>query len=95
MKRYKYLSEDFLQAMDEIGELGFERYKENSFHVQSHNERTIERHQTVMIAAHAHKHIDEYVSGIKHDHFNDEVHQLAAAAFNLMVEAQFAKLVKD
>lgn len=98
MPRFEFLSETFLNAMEDIGRYGYQKHKENSFKSMlagGNTTRKIDRHQTEEIMRHARNHTLEYEAGIPHDHFDDLLHQLAAVAFNAMVEAQFAGLVKD
>jgi len=97
LPQYKHLSEGFLKAMDEIGEYGFLKHRVNSFqHKASIGDftRSIHRHSTAEIMSHARMHTLDYEAGNVHDHFNDLLHQLAATAFNAMVEAQFARIDK-
>ena len=86
------LDMDFLIAMNEIGMYGRDKYKEQSFDWQakkgslSRSDRT----QSEEIARHADNHFDEYLAGVKHDHFGTLRHQLAASAFNAMMEYIYA-----
>jgi hypothetical protein len=50
------------------------------------------RTTTKAIAAHAREHFAQYQSHIPHDHFGTDKHQLAAVAFNAMMEFYFAGL---
>lgn len=89
---YPFLDPAFLFAMNDIGRLGFERYGEASFHAQrlrGSRERD-HRLSTSTIQQHANNHFTEYALQIKHEHFNTAIHQLAAVAFNAMMEAYFA-----
>ena len=93
----EFLNQDFLKAVNDIGRYGFEKYGKNSFQARCASENPLirdQRTESEVIAAHAKEHFAQYLSGIKHDYFDDEIHQLAAVAFNAMMEAVFAKLVK-
>lgn len=91
--QYRTLSPRFLALMDEIGIYGLQKYGERSTANRfakgdfSRDERTKSR----SFAEHAANHFGEYIDGIKHDKFNTREHQLAAAAFNAMLEYQFYK----
>lgn len=92
---YPHLAEDFLHAMNEIGKLGADKHGEDSF--QARRSRgagragyaRIGREQ---IVAHAIRHLVDYQTGVKHDYFDDLHHQLAACAFNAMMEFYFLTL---
>jgi len=45
-----------------------------------------------VIANHSWNHFAEYLAGLPHDHFHTRKHQLAAVAFNAMMEFYFAGL---
>lgn len=87
------LIDEFLAAMNDIGRLGLLKYVENSF--QARLKRGIKdrpdsiRCSTNEIADHAQKHFDEYIGGKPHDYFVTKKHQLAAVAFNAMMEFYF------
>lgn len=84
--------------MEEIGELGYRKHGKNSFQfkiTQGDFTRSIERHSTEALMGHARLHTLDYENGVKHDVFDDLVHQLAAVAFNAMIEAQFAQIDVD
>lgn len=98
MSEYKHLSKTFLEAMDSIGRHGFAKHGENSFQarlLKGDLSRTFPRHTTAEIMKHARDHTHAYEQGVRHDHFGDQLHQLAAVAFNAMIEAQFARLTDD
>lgn len=87
----EYLFKPFIDAMNEIGQYGYDKYQENSFQSQAARgvvER-IPRQASETIASHAAAHFEEYLDGIKHDHFDTRGHQLAAVAFNAMMEYYF------
>lgn len=96
-ERYGSLLRKFLEAMDEIGQYGFQKYGEQSFQAQcARNDcERIPRQAWKKLEHHAHTHAMEYERGIKHDHFGTRRHQLAAAAFNLMMEFYFAGLENE
>ena len=94
---YEFLDEEFLKAMNEIGAYGFEKYGSQSFQARRTSGEPLVRDgrtQSQAIADHAQIHFDEYLAHNAHDHFGDDVHQLAAVAFNAMMEAIFAGLGK-
>jgi hypothetical protein len=95
---YPFLLPEFLAAMNDIGRYGHEKYKEESFHARAqsgdHSRGSLHRNDPDCIAAHAKGHFDEYLKGVKHDKFNTQIHQLAAVAFNAMLEAYYACLTR-
>jgi dCMP deaminase len=95
-KPLEYLDPVFLEAMNDIGRYGFNKYKDGSFHaLRMRNERTRDsRLSSQKISDHARDHFEKYLSHIAHDKFNTDIHQLAASAFNVMMEAYFAGLTK-
>jgi|SRR5579863_2545181 len=80
---YETLDPEFLKAMNEIGHYGNEKYREESFFK---NPTRSERKSTRAIVQHIQKHCEEFVAGVEHDHFHTLEHQLAAVAFNAMME---------
>jgi len=96
---YRTLIPAFLQAMDEIGKYGFDKYGDNSFEARArkgdHSRGDMERTKPEEIGKHAHEHFNAYLRGEKHDHFGTLIHQLAAAAFNCMMESHFANLAAE
>lgn len=91
----KFLSPAFLRAMNDIGQYGFEKYGEMSFQVRRTSGEPLvrdRRTESQAIADHAQEHFSQYLSHEAHDYFNDDIHQLAAVAFNAMMEAAFAKI---
>jgi len=95
---YEFLNDTFLKAMDEIGRYGFEKYGKDSFQSRQFNENRrgdSQRCQMDTICEHMRQHIYAYSRGEKHDHFDTLKHQLAAVAFNAMMEFHFAYLEKE
>lgn len=93
-KVYEHLLPVFLEAMDDIGRYGYEKYKEKSFQHKSltgDRERDA-RVKSQVLADHAREHFSMYLNHAEHDYFHDDIHQLAAAAFNCMMEAYYANL---
>lgn len=94
--KYPFLNEKFLQAMNEIGEYGHQKYGDNSFHARAEkgdkSRGTLDRCSTDTIMKHAGYHFHEYRNGVLHDHFGTRRHQLAAVAFNALMEYYFAGL---
>src|SRR5271170_1904035 len=97
MAQYEFLDPGFLEAMNDIGRYGHEKYGKDSFHhralVGDRSRGTIlERTSSAAIIKHSQDHGDEYLAGELHDKFGTLGHQLAAAAFNAMMEYYFAAL---
>ncbi len=94
MKQYEFLDEDFLELMNDIGRYGSEKYGAESFHARAQTgdrSRSLKRTQKEEIMRHARKHTVDYENGVQHDKFNTLNHQLAAAAFNTMMEFYFSR----
>jgi hypothetical protein len=89
----------FIEAMADIGNYGFEKYGEKTFqHRRLRGDLTrgdLARTTKESLAAHTRDHLDAYLRGEKHDHFGTLRHQLAAAAFNTMMECFFAGLENE
>lgn len=77
--RYDLLDSDFLHCIAQIGAYGAAKY--GDFNYQK-NRLTSDKSPM----NHVQMHIHQYKLGILHDHFKTRKHQLAAAAFNLMME---------
>lgn len=77
--RYDLLDSDFLHCIAQIGAYGAQKY--GDFNYQK-NRLTSDKSPM----NHVQMHIHQYKLGILHDHFKTRKHQLAAAAFNLMME---------
>lgn len=82
--------------MNDIGRYGNEKYGKDSFHQRAQSgDRSrggLERTDPKVIINHAGNHGAEYLAGVPHDHFHTRKHQLAAVAFNAMMEFYFAGL---
>ena len=94
----EFLSPEFLIAMNDIGRYGFEKYGEQSFQARRESGKPLvrdSRTQSQAMADHAREHFSQYLSYEAHDYFGDDIHQLAAAAFNCMMESVFAELDKE
>lgn len=91
---YEFLNADFLAAMNDIGSYGNDKYGKDSFHqrakVGDRSRGPLKRTQPEEIAKHAADHFKDANAGIRHDHFGTRKHQLAAVAFNAMMEFYFA-----
>jgi hypothetical protein len=89
------LDTEFLEAMNDIWKYGLEKYEESSFQGRALKGNTsrppIDRCKPEEIARHAKEHFDMYLQKIPHDHFNTLSHQLAAVAFNAMMEFILSK----
>ena len=97
-KSHEMLVASFLDAMNDICQYGYEKYKEKSFQHQQllgSHERTSERVEAVELANHSATHFEMYLDGVKHDHFHTKKHQLAAVAVNAMMEYFFADLENE
>jgi len=96
---YETLVKGFLEAMNEIGRYGKEKYGDQSFERQVASglppSRDVVRTKTVEIMRHAKAHIGMYMNFDRHDHFGTYKHQLAAAAFNLMMEYYYEDFDKE
>lgn len=88
----------FLEAMNDIGRYGFQKYADQSFQSKALNgdiTRSMERTQSESIRDHAVAHFQMHINGVLHDHFGTRKHQLAAVAFNAMMEYYFAGLEEE
>lgn len=95
MPTYDMLIPAFLEAMQELGEYGYSKHGVNSFqHQQKIGDHTRpgDRLSTEKLAHHSRDHFLAYQVGEKHDHFKTFKHQLAAVAYNAMMEFYFADL---
>lgn len=84
---YEFLSEKFLEAMNDIGRYGHEKYGQLTDRREEHAKPP--RVTPIENAKHACTHFGDYLCGKLHDHFGTAEHQLAAVAFNAMMEFQF------
>lgn len=94
-KTYEFLDEGFLELMNDIGRYGEEKYGAESFHARAQigdRSRSLKRTQTEEIMRHARQHTADYENGVLHDHFGDLKHQIAAAAFNCLMEYYFSEM---
>lgn len=93
-KQYEFLDEAFLTLMNDIGRYGQEKYGADSFHSRAQTgdrSRSLKRTQKEEILRHIREHTAAYAHGELHDKFGDLDHQLAAAAFNCLMEYYFSK----
>jgi dCMP deaminase len=93
-KPFEFLIDEFLDAMNDIGRYGEEKYGVESFHaraVSGDRSRSMKRTEKEEIVRHICAHASAYESGVKHDHFGTLKHQLAAASFNAMMEFYFSQ----
>jgi hypothetical protein len=93
-----FLDPDFLLAMNDIGQYGYEKYGSVSFYAQAQrgdHRRPNDRLSTSEIIKHAQIHGQEYSIGLQHDHFQTLTHQLAAMSFNAMMEYYYADLTME
>jgi hypothetical protein len=92
---YEFLDAKFLELMNDIGRYGHGKYGADSFHARAllgdKSRGNLARTETEEILRHAHQHIADYENGILHDHFGTLDYQLAAAAFNLLMEFYFSQ----
>jgi hypothetical protein len=91
---YPHLFPAFLAAMNGIGQYGAEKYGKRSFQARAalNDRERDKRTSSQTIADHAADHFNQYLAHTAHDHFGTDVHQLAAVAFNAMMEYYFAGL---
>lgn len=93
---YDFLNPAFLAAMNDIGRYGNDKYGSDSFHQRAKagdkSRGNLSRCEPEVIAQHAQDHFAMHLRGEKHDHFHTRKHQLAAVAFNAMMEFYFADL---
>lgn len=92
--QYPHLIAAFLQHMEEIGAYGHDKYGNvpGSFtfqRLQDLGRGDFERCSKLGITQHIIDHTQEYRCGIIHDHFFTLEHQLAAIAYNAMMEFYF------
>lgn len=91
-----HLIPEFLLAMEDIGRYGSEKYGVDSFQyrrmVGDRSRGLLARTTPLAIAQHAREHFSMHLAGKIHDHFGTRRHQLAAVAFNAMMEFYFAGL---
>ena len=90
MKRLDFLDKRFLALMNDIGVLGHLAHPIDPL-LTGDRARRVKRHTRESLLSHAHQHVADYEAGIPHDHFGDLEHQLAAAAFNLLMEVYFSR----
>lgn len=91
---YQFLLPQFLSDMDDIGRYGHEKYGKFSFHhrreLGDNSRGDHPRTTPEAIAEHAGDHFKMHLAGTLHDHFGTRRHQLAAVAFNAMMEYYFS-----
>lgn len=90
---FDQLNTAFLEAMNDIGRYGHTLYGPLPRVRAAH--RAPERVTSDEIADHAQAHFIDYLNRVPHDHFKTRKHQLAAVAFNAMMEFQFADLENE
>jgi hypothetical protein len=94
--QYKFLNKAFLEAMNDIGRYGEKKYGNCSFAARAARGDTsrgdLERCAPAVISDHAKEHFRSYLADEPHDYFGTRKHQLAAVAFNAMLEFHFASL---
>jgi hypothetical protein len=95
-KGREFLSAKFLEAMNDIGRYGNDKYGQESFHQRQKSgdksRGSLSRASSEAIAQHAQEHFSMHLRGERHDYFGTRKHQLAAVAFNAMMEFYFAGL---
>jgi hypothetical protein len=90
MQDFEYLSSAFVKAMNDIGQHGCEKYGDDIARATARKPGA--RWDSDAVAGHARDHFAAYLQGQTHDHFNTRKHQLAAVAFNAMMEFCFEGL---
>jgi len=91
----QFLSEKFIEAMNDIGRYGHEKYGEDRAIAGDTSRGTLARWESEVIRDHAAAHFQMHIDGTPHDHFKTRRHQLAAVAFNAMMEFYFAGLESE
>lgn len=95
--QYETLDPKFLEMMDQVGKYGRDKYGNQSFDVKAKNgtlSRDMDRVKSHVIAQHAHDHMLDGVLKFPHDHFGNSEYNLAAAAFNAMMEFVYQQAEK-
>ncbi|WP_446744313.1 hypothetical protein [Silvibacterium acidisoli] len=97
--QFPFLLKSFLDDMNAIGQYGHEKYGDFSFHARALKGDTSRgdhpRTTPEAIAEHAKEHFAMFLRGESHDHFGTRRHQLAAVAFNAMMEYYFAEMERE
>lgn len=85
---------EFVKAMAEIERYGRQKHGEKSTQarIESGNYERWERITSQANGEHAKEHWEAYLRGERHDHFGTLKHQLAAVAFNALMEFRLARL---
>jgi hypothetical protein len=81
----------FIEAMNDIGRYGYAKYGDIATKIGNRGER----HRAYQLSEHAEEHFFQYLRGVPHDHFNTRRHQLAAVAYNAMMEFILAGLESE
>lgn len=89
---FTHVSNDFIALMNEIGHHGFTKHGDNTFQARilagenlrgsDPNDRLSKKNNML----HVIEHTEAYYKNEAHDHFHDAEHQLAAIAYNAMME---------
>lgn len=90
-----HLIKEFIDAMKDIGDYGYEKYGVNSFEYAALKDNRLRSVRTANCLEHAEDHIKDYSLRIPHDHYRTLKHQLAAVAFNAMMEFYYARLDEE
>ena len=88
-----FLKESFIKAMNDVGRHGYEKYGDHIASVTSRKPGP--RWSSQGQAEHAREHFSQYLLDEPHDHFGTRKHQLAAVAFNAMMEYCYAGLESE
>lgn len=94
----KRLLDIFLSLLNDIGQLGVQKYVLDSFYAKverGEGRGDNVRLSTSAIMSHMAKHAYAYQAGEPHDVFKTVEHQLAAVAFNAMMEIYFRQMDKE
>ncbi len=95
---FQHLDADFLRVMNALGEYGFTKHGDKSFQarkLRGDGREGYDRMQKSELSRHAREHFDAYERGEVHDHFGDLEFQLAAVAYNAMMEFYFLQKEKE
>jgi len=82
--RYDVLYWNFIHAMAEIGHIGAEKYGDLNY-----QQSKLRRDKSPV--NHMANHLRQYINGEKHDKLGDRKYQLAAIAFNAMMEFYYSE----
>lgn len=95
---FPYVSAKFIDAINDIGKHGHEKYGDYVYHATRQpkaRRKDGARWTSRAMCEHADAHFYAYTEGCTHDHFGTRRHDLAAVAYNAMLEFLFAGLDEE